>query len=96
MIKEPPALEATIDEPQAPTIEAILAERHELESKALGPCRVLAELDTLSRLRIEARGPFEGFVSSDRNGMWSFQELPLTLVARVDVPARGWTILTRR
>ena len=78
----------------SPTIEAILDERRELA--ALEPSRVLCELNTLSTLRLEARGPFEGYVSSDRNGMWSFQELPLTLVARVDVPARGWTILTRR
>lgn len=80
----------------APTICAIIDERHELARKMLEPCRVIAEIDTLSNLMIEAKGPYAPHLQRDVNGAWTFQDLPLTVVARADVPPRGWTILTRR
>lgn len=79
---------------ESPTIVEILAEI--VAQSELEPSRVIVEIDTLSTLRLESRGPYAGIVESDGNGLWRFADLPLTLVARRDVPARGWSLLTRK
>lgn len=83
------------DASKAPILVAMLERLDELERDRLEPSRVTLEINILSSLMIEARGCFERFVWRDADGVWYFRDLPLTLVARADVPARGWTILTK-